>query len=81
MCVRHYNFITGSAILLLLFGVSVDAVGLTTNKVCLVEALSSADDSMTVGELRELCRPLCDLDAEPQYRHRAGAARHSRDKL
>lgn len=56
MCVRHHIFITRSAILLLLFSVAVDAAGQTTNKVCVVEALSRADDSMTVGELRELCR-------------------------
>ncbi len=56
MCVRHYICVTGSAILLLLFGVPVDAVGQTANKACLDNALSSADDSMTVGELRELCR-------------------------
>ena len=56
MDVRHWVFASSSAILLLLIGVPVNAFGQTANKICLNEALSSADDSMTVGELRELCR-------------------------
>ncbi len=55
MYVRHCGLFTTAAILCF-FGVPVDAVGQTANKICLDEILLSADNSMTVGELRELCR-------------------------
>ena len=56
MGVRHCGLLTVAAILLFLFGVPVIAEGQTANKMCLVEALSRADDSMTVGDLRALCQ-------------------------
>ena len=56
MDVRHWDFVKSSAILLLLVGLPVNSFGQTANEICLSEAMSSADDSMTVGELRELCR-------------------------
>lgn len=41
---------------LLVFGFPNDAVGQADIRTCLVEALSAADDSTTVGELRLLCQ-------------------------
>ena len=56
MGVRRCGFVKTAAILLLLLGVSVNALGQTANKICLDKALSSADDSTTVGELRASCQ-------------------------
>ena len=69
MNVRHRVFATCLAILLLLFVLPVDAVAQTVYTTCLDDALSSADDSTTVGELRALCaqEPTGDAADETEF--------------
>ncbi len=55
MKTRHFGFVSGPAIVLLLFGVPVDSFGQDVDETCLVEALANADDATTVGDLRVLC--------------------------
>ncbi len=56
MGLRHLGIISSKFVLFALIWVCSNALGQTENRNCLVDALSGAEDSTTVGEIRAMCQ-------------------------